>query len=64
MAEQMKLSKKACVLDIGSGLRGSARTIAEEYGCRGIGMDLTNAFCEVADIMSDWVKLTEWTEFQ
>ena len=64
LAEQMKLSKNACVLDIGSGLGGPARTLAEEYGCRVIGIDLTNVFCEVAGIMSNWVNLTERTEFQ
>ena len=64
LAEQMKLSENACVLDIGSGLGGPARTIAEEYGCHVIGIDLTNTFCEVAGIMSEWVKLTERTEFQ
>jgi ubiquinone/menaquinone biosynthesis C-methylase UbiE len=64
LAEQMKLSKNACVLDIGSGLGGPARTLAEEYGCRVIGIDLTKAFCEVACIMSKWVKLAEHTEFQ
>jgi ubiquinone/menaquinone biosynthesis C-methylase UbiE len=64
LAEQMKLSKNACVLDIGSGLGGPARTLAEEYGCHVIGIDLTSIFCEVAGIMSNWVNLTEQTEFQ
>ena len=64
LAEQMNLNKNACVLDIGSGLGGPARTLAEEYGCHVIGVDLTNAFCEVADIMSNWVNLGERTEFQ
>jgi ubiquinone/menaquinone biosynthesis C-methylase UbiE len=64
LAKQMKLSKSSCVLDIGSGLGGPARTLAEEYGCRVIGIDLTSIFCEVAGIMSNWVNLTERTEFQ
>jgi ubiquinone/menaquinone biosynthesis C-methylase UbiE len=63
LAEQMKLSANACVLDIGSGLGGAARTLAEEYGCRVTGIDLTRAFCEVAGIMSGWVGLGERTEF-
>lgn len=64
LAEKMKLSEDASVLDIGSGLGGPARTLAEEYGCSVIGLDLTQAFCEVAVILSDWVNLAEWTEFQ
>jgi ubiquinone/menaquinone biosynthesis C-methylase UbiE len=64
LAEQMNLSKSAYVLDIGSGLGGPARTLAEEYGCRVIGIDLTSVFCEVAGIMSNWVNLAERTGFQ
>ena len=64
LAEEMKLSEDASVLDIGSGLGGPARTLAEEYGCNVIGLDLTQAFCEVAGILSGWVNLAEWTEFQ
>ena len=40
------------VLDIGSGLGGPARTIAEVYGCYVTGVDLTAAFCEAAEVMS------------
>ena len=64
LAEQMKLSEDSCVLDIGSGLGGPARTLAEEYGCHVTGLDLTQAFCDVAGVMSDWVNLGERTEFQ
>lgn len=64
LAGRMKLNEKARVLDIGSGLGGPARTLAEEYGCRVTGLDLTEAFCEVACIMSNWVKLGELTEFR
>jgi ubiquinone/menaquinone biosynthesis C-methylase UbiE len=64
LAERMNLSEDSCVLDIGSGLGGPARTLAEEYGCHVTGLDLTEAFCEVAGIMSGWVKLDGHTEFQ
>jgi len=63
LAEQMKLNENASVLDLGSGLGGPARTLAEEYGCHVIGIDLTKTFCEVAGIMSNWVRLSEQTEF-
>ena len=64
LAEYMNLNEAARVLDIGSGLGGPARTLAEEYGCHVIGIDLTRAFCEVADVMSEWVNLTDRTEFR
>ena len=57
IADQMKLTTDSHVLDIGSGLGGSARTVAESYGCRVTGIDLTQAFCDAATTMSDWVGL-------
>ncbi len=36
------------LLDIGSGVGGPARWIAETYGCRVTGIDLTEAFCAAA----------------
>lgn len=52
------------VLDIGSGLGGPARTIAETLGCYVTGIDLTEAFCEAATIMSRWVGLADRVEFR
>ncbi len=64
LAEQMKLSEDSRVLDIGSGLGGPARTLAEEYGCHVTGLDLTQAYCDAAEVMSDWVNLGERVAFQ
>jgi ubiquinone/menaquinone biosynthesis C-methylase UbiE len=64
LAERMRLSENALVLDIGSGLGGPARTLAQEFGCHVTGLDLTQAFCEAAEVMSDWVKLGERATFQ
>lgn len=36
------------VLDVGSGLGGAARLLAEEYDCQVIGLDLTEACCQAA----------------
>ncbi len=63
MAEKMRLSKDSNILDIGSGLGGAARTLAEEYGCQVTGIDLTREFCEAAGIMSGWVGLSDRTDF-
>jgi len=64
LAEQMLLSENSRVLDIGSGLGGPARTLAEAYGCHVTGLDLTQAFCDAAEIMSDWVNLGGRVSFQ
>ena len=64
LAEQMNLDSDSNILDIGSGLGGPARTLAEAYGCRVIGVDLTQAFCDAATILSDWVGLSNRVAFQ
>ena len=57
LAEQLMLTEDARVLDIGSGLGGPARTLAEAYGCHVTGLDLTQAFCDAAQVLSEWVNL-------
>ncbi len=64
LAEQMNVSEDIRVLDIGSGLGGPARTLAETYGCHVTGIDLTQAFCDAAEVMSDWVNLGDQVAFQ
>jgi cyclopropane fatty-acyl-phospholipid synthase-like methyltransferase len=64
LAEKMNLNADSNVLDIGSGLGGPARTLAETYGCRVTGIDLTQAFCDAAAAMSDWVGLGKRVSFQ
>ena len=41
------------VLDAGCGLGGPSRHLAERYGCRVEGVDLTPAFVEVAELLSE-----------
>jgi ubiquinone/menaquinone biosynthesis C-methylase UbiE len=63
-AGQMNLKADSHVLDIGSGLGGPARTLAETYGCRVTGIDLTQAFCDAATAMSEWVGLSKHVSFR
>jgi ubiquinone/menaquinone biosynthesis C-methylase UbiE len=64
LAEGMRLNGDSRVLDVGSGLGGTARTLAAEYGCHVTGLDLTQAFCEAATVISDWVNLGDQVAFQ
>jgi ubiquinone/menaquinone biosynthesis C-methylase UbiE len=64
LAGQMNLNADSRVLDIGSGLGGPARTLAETYGGRVTGIDLTQTFCDAAIAMSDWVGLGKLTSFK
>ena len=64
LAEQMGLGDRVRVLDIGSGLGGPARTLAEVYGCHVTGIDLTQEFCETAAALSRWVGLSDRVAFK
>ena len=64
LGDKMNLHAHSHVLDIGSGLGGPARTLAETYGCRVTGIDLTQAFCDAATAMSDWVGFGSRVSFK
>src|SRR5262249_13730129 len=64
LGEKMNLNAQSHVLDIGSGLGGPARTLAETYGCQVTRIDLTQAFCDAATAMSDWVGLGSRVSFK
>ena len=64
LGKQMRLGRDSRVIDIGSGLGGPARTLAESFGCHVTGIDLTEAFCTTANVLSDWVGLRHLVTFQ
>ena len=51
------------VLDIGSGLGGSARNLAVEFGCHVTGVDLSEEFVNAARVLSERVGLAELVGF-
>lgn len=63
IAEALSVAEGSSVLDIGSGLGGPARAVAEAVGCRVTGIDLTPAFCEAAAELSRWAGFSDRTEF-
>lgn len=58
LGKQLKLGAGSRLLDLGSGLGGPARTLAETYGCDVNGIDLTAEFCNAANVISSWLGLT------
>jgi ubiquinone/menaquinone biosynthesis C-methylase UbiE len=63
LAKRMELHSGLHVLDVGSGIGGSARHLAFQYGCRVIGMDVTESYCKAASILSDRLGLSNTTSF-
>lgn len=63
IAAALAVDADSTVLDIGSGLGGPARTVAEVVGCHVTGIDLTPEFCETAAELSRWTGLGDRTRF-
>ena len=51
------------VLDVGCGIGGPARLLAEQRACRVLGIDLTEAYCETARALSGLVGLAARNSF-
>ena len=47
------------VLDVGCGLGGASRFVAEQYGCRVTGIDLTAEYVRTGEVMCAWVGLDD-----
>ena len=63
-ADAVALSSAMHVLDVGCGVGGPARFLAETYGCRVTGIDLTAKYVEVAEMLSRRCKLDHLTSFR
>lgn len=59
LAEQLSLEASKHVLDVGSGIGGASRYLASVYGCQVTGLDLTEAYCQVAQMLADRLGLGE-----
>lgn len=63
LARKLNLEPDSQVLDIGSGLGGAARYLAENFGCYVTGIDLTYDYCHGADNLGRLTGLAEKTSF-
>jgi ubiquinone/menaquinone biosynthesis C-methylase UbiE len=63
LLEHLHLRPASVALDIGSGLGGVARTMVEEADVHVTGVDLTQEFCDAASKISEWVNLSDRTDF-
>lgn len=64
LASRLKLDRNMVVLDVGSGLGGPSRYIAETFGCTVRGLDLSPAFTEAATYLASRAGLGERVSYQ
>jgi SAM-dependent methyltransferase len=64
MADLLAPGAGDTVLDAGSGLGGPARYLADRFGCRVIGIDLTPVFVEVGALLNDRTGLGDLVDLR
>lgn len=64
LAQSAGLRPGMTLLDIGSGVGGPARTLAAEFGCAVVGMDLTAEYCRAAEMLTERVGLADRIAFR
>lgn len=64
LARAIGLNSGQHVLDVGSGVGGPSRCIAQEFGCQVTGIDLTEEYCEAAALLADRVGLSHLVRYR
>ena len=63
LARAAKLDAAMLVLDVGSGVGGTSRCLAREFGCRVTGIDLTDEYCRVAAMLAARTGLSHLVDY-
>jgi ubiquinone/menaquinone biosynthesis C-methylase UbiE len=64
LAHDASLGPDMHVLDVGSGIGGPSRCIAQKYGCRVTGIDLIEEYCRVAQMLALRIGLSNLVTFR
>jgi len=64
LPQQLHLDTTQHVLDVGSGVGGASRYLALAFGCRVTGLDLTEEYCRVAQMLADRLGLSSRVTFR
>ena len=62
LAQKAGIDESMRVLDIGCGIGGPARTLASKFGCHVTGLDISEKFCHVAEIINERAGLSNKIE--
>ena len=64
LAQSIGLRPEMRVLDVGCGIGGPSRRIAHEFGCRVVGIDLTDEYCKTATVLAERVGLSKLVTYK
>jgi len=64
LARDLGLGRNMQVLDVGCGLGGASRYLAQEFGCRVTGLDLSADYCRVATGLTQRLGLDSLVSFR
>ncbi len=64
LARAAGLDSTQRVLDVGSGVGGTSRCLAREFGCRVTGIDLTEEYCRAAAVLTAKVGLADLVDYR
>lgn len=64
LARAANLDATMHVLDVGSGVGGTSRCLAREFGCRVTGIDLTEEYCRTAAMLSARTGLAHLVDYR
>ncbi len=64
LAQAAGIDSTMQILDVGSGIGGTSRCLAREFGCHVTGIDLTEEYCRTADMLSRRVGLADLVDYR
>lgn len=64
LAQAANIDATMHVLDVGSGIGGTSRCLATNFGCRVTGIDLTEEYCRTAAMLSSRIGLSELVDYR